>query len=273
MNTQNNLLQFDGFLNTPSIFISENSFLNYPIFHLLNANTSKAIAIEVKENLMLGKRAESFFKYYLTNQTDFKILIENLQVFHHKITIGEIDFIIENTKTNEKSHVELTYKFYLFDPNNSSQEIENWIGPNRNDSLIEKINKLSQKQFPLLYSEHIKEPLINSLKKEIKQQVCFLAQLFVPYEYKSYNFKNINTKSIIGFYLNYDTFLKSEIIKQELYIPKKQDWLINPINNKIWYSFDEITTQLKDSIVKKKSPLVWVKDQNQQRKKIFITWW
>jgi hypothetical protein len=269
----NTLLQFNGFLNTPSLFLSENCFLNYSFFHLSNANTSKAIAIEVKENLMLGKRAESFFKYYLINQTDYKILIENLQVFDHKITIGEIDFIIENTKTNEKSHVELTYKFYLFDPNKSSEEIEKWIGPNRNDSLIQKINKLSQKQFPLLYSEHIKEPLINSFKKEIKQQVCFLAQLFVPYNYKDYHFNNINTKSIIGYYFNYDTFLKSEMVKQEFYIPKKQDWLINPNNNETWHSFEEISTQLNDLIVKKKSPLVWIKDQNQQRKKIFITWW
>jgi hypothetical protein len=31
--------------------------------------------------------------------------------------------------------MELAYKFYLFDPSISSEPINNWIGPNRNDSL------------------------------------------------------------------------------------------------------------------------------------------
>ena len=35
-------------------------------------------------------------------------------------------------------HLELVYKFYLYDKNLGEKEIERWIGPNRSDSLLEK---------------------------------------------------------------------------------------------------------------------------------------
>jgi hypothetical protein len=65
-------------------------------------------------------------------------LYENIQVIEDKKTIGEIDFIIEDKNTKQVIHMELAYKFYLFDPSISSEPINNWIGPNRDDSLQEK---------------------------------------------------------------------------------------------------------------------------------------
>ena len=73
------------------------------------------------------------------------MLYENVQIIEDKKTIGEIDFIIENITTKQLIHMELAYKFYLFDPTISSETVNNWIGPNRNDSLKEKLEKLASK--------------------------------------------------------------------------------------------------------------------------------
>lgn len=269
----NTCLQFKGFLNTPTLFLKENNLLNYPFFQISTIEIEKNNIPFVKENLMLGKRVESFFKHYLTIQNTFEILVENLQIFHDKRTIGEIDFILKNNETAEKLHIELTYKFYLFDPNNSEEEAKNWIGPNRNDSLVEKISKLKEKQFPLLQSNFINNPIIKQHRKSIKQQVCFQGQLFIPFSYKDYIFENINPNAIKGYYIKHTELTKNHTSEFLFFIPKKQDWLIDPIHNIAWFSFEEISQTLNESIIKKKSPLVWTKDKNNQVASLFITWW
>ena len=44
-------------------------------------------------------------------------------------------------------HLEIVYKFYLYDNTIGTSEIDHWIGPNRNDSLREKLEKLKSKRF------------------------------------------------------------------------------------------------------------------------------
>lgn len=273
MNKNNLQKQFEGFLQTPSIFIEENTYLDFDFFHLENQNNIPQFDGVIKDNLMLGKRVESFFNYYLINVSNFKILVENLQVFNNKKTIGEIDYFVENKNSNEIFHIELTYKFYLYDPNHSQQEIKNWIGPNRNDSLVQKIEKLSEKQFPLLHSEYISNPEIIERKNISSQNVCFLAQLFIPEKLKNNSFLDINPKAIKGYYLNYQEFLQTISSLNEYCIPTKTDWLINPKNNTTWKSYSDIEEEIKQNMVKKKSPLLWVKAPNGQVKSLFITWW
>jgi hypothetical protein len=49
-------------------------------------------------------------------------LYENIQVIEDKKTIGEIDFLLKKN-TKQVIHMELAYKFYLFDPSISSEPI------------------------------------------------------------------------------------------------------------------------------------------------------
>ena len=104
---------------------------------------------ELPENLMLGKRVERFFSYQLKSQKRFTILKENIQIYNDKITIGELDcLLLENHKPK---HVEVVYKFYLYDHSVGKTELEHLIGPNRKDTLTQKIEKLKLKQLPLLH--------------------------------------------------------------------------------------------------------------------------
>lgn len=132
-------------------------------FNLSELDLIKDLEFQLPTNIRLGHLAEKIVSELIKSSSNYKVLYENIQVIEGKQTIGEIDFIIEELKTKTLIHMELAYKFYLYDPNISSEPINNWIGPNRNDSLKEKLEKLKRKQFPLLY--HTRTKSIFNTKK------------------------------------------------------------------------------------------------------------
>ena len=136
-------------------------------------------------NLRLGHLVEKIVSEFIKLSSNYKVLYENTQVIENKKTIGEIDFIIEEITTKQVIHMELAYKFYLFDPNISSDPINNWIGPNRNDSLKEKIRKIKAENNSLYYITKCTKEIFNTVKiEETKQALCLLTSLFIPYNYK-----------------------------------------------------------------------------------------
>lgn len=269
-NKTRNYLQYQGYLETESLFTTENNPFSQDLFMI--SSSAKPINIAIKENLMLGKRVEEFFKLQIETSISHKIILENIQVQKEKRTIGELDFILKENAIPQLKHVEVSYKFYLFDPTIKGNEIEKWIGPNRNDDLLKKVTKLSSHQFPLLFSTEAKNQLKLNVT-EIKQEVFFKAQLYTPYNSSLNNFDFINTKAIKGYYISYTAFVKSKLQEQEFFIPKKQDWLISPKENTIWYSYDIVIETISESIQLKKSPLIWTKSKNGDTQSLFITWW
>ena len=165
---------FEGFLKTPNLW-SDSNIENLKQFEL--SDKVSKIEIYIDEKQRLGKYVEQFVFYQLKN-SNVDILLENIQIQKEKRTLGELDCIIRDE--NRLIHLELVYKFYLFDETVGSYEIDHFIGPNRKDSLREKLIKLKEKQLPLLYSAECKEQLTyyNFDVNTIEQQVCFKAQLF-----------------------------------------------------------------------------------------------
>ena len=68
--------------------------------------------------------------------------MKNYQIQNKKTTVGELDFILQ--KNHSPIHLEVIYKFYLYDDTFGNSEIEHWIGPNRNDNLVKKLTKLKE---------------------------------------------------------------------------------------------------------------------------------
>ena len=265
-----NQLQYQGYLETEPLFTTENNPFSQHLFKL--ARSTKAINIEVKENLMLGKRVEVFFKLQIEATNSYQIILENIQIQKEKRTIGELDFILKKNEPSQLMHIEIAYKFYLFDPKIEGVEIHKWIGPNRNDDLLKKITKLSKHQFPLLYAEETKQHLeLNT--REIQQKILFKAQLYIPYNFALNNLALINLKAIRGYYISFNEFLKSELLEQDFFIPNKQDWLISPKENKKWFSSDLVLELISESIQLKKSPLIWTKCKSGKVQSVFIVWW
>ena len=266
-------LQYAGYLNTPSLW--ENDILMGIKQFVMDSNVNHSLNIAINENLMLGKRAENFFRNYIEYTDEYRIVLANKQIHNKQITIGEFDFIL--AKNNSFLHVECVYKFYLFNPENViNNELDGWIGPNNKDYLVAKLNKLKNHQLPLLYNEHAKELLeehhINL--SAIQQEVCFKAQLFLNIKFKPPKFEFLNKACITGFWMYYKDFLENDdYVNYKFYIPKKQDWLMPTKNNINWLTYNNFCNVLKNIISQRKSPLCWFKNTKGNIKKGFIVWW
>ncbi len=262
-------LQYEGFLKTPFLWYGK-GVLGLQQYESKQHKSSSFSDI-ITQKLRLGKLVERFVSFELQNKTSVKILSENLQIQEQKRTVGELDcLLIEN---NVPIHLEIIYKFYLYDESVGNSEIEHWIGPNRKDSFLQKLNKLKEKQLPLLYSNQCKSYLneLNLAPEEIIQQVYFKAQLFVKLKDFNANFSLINNNCICGFYLNFKELKQFNNCK--FYIPNKHNWLIEPHTNVSWLNFNEFTDKVQIYIDDKNAPLCWIKKPNGELIKFFLTWW
>ena len=265
---KNLILQYLGFLNTPALWLDATDFgitqieLNHTV---LSFNT----ALEPK--IRLGKLVERFVSFQLTHDKSCTILTENIQIQDGKLTLGELDCLLK--QNNQPVHLEIVYKFYLYDNTIGTSEIDHWIGPNRKDSLNQKISKLKAKQLPLLY-HNLTIPVLEKLDlqvEEIQQRVCFKAQLFVPWKNQNKTFKSINNSCIKGFYIKQNEI--EQFADCQFHLPKKLDWLMDVLTEASWISFKEFMTQLHPIIALKRSPLCWIKKPNSETQKCFIVWW
>jgi hypothetical protein len=240
-------------------------------FHLSDLVLPTIPNIDITENIRLGHRVEKIVSNLIEASTNYKIHYENLQIKEGNKTIGEIDFIIEEIQTKLLIHLELAYKFYLFDPSLSTTQFDNWIGPNRNDSLKEKVEKLRDKQFPLLHNPQTKALVTDIDTDAIRQQLCLLSSLYVPYQSKV-QLEPKYQKAVKGYFLEFNLFKTLEYKDKSFYIPAKKDWGINPESNKVWYTFQEIENYLNTSIVENQSVLCWQKNKDTYAE-YFIVWW
>jgi len=261
-------LQFNGFLNTPNLWKND-AVLGLHQFEIVQE--SYEFDFEIDSKLRLGKYIERFVFFQLQQEKTIKIIAENIQIQQEKRTLGELDCIL--TRNKKPIHLEIVYKFYLYDDSVGDTEIDHFIGPNRKDSLIEKLNKLKEKQFPLLYSTECRN-FIKTLKlnvEEIKQQVYFKAQLFVPFLNLNLQLSQLNEDCIVGFYINrkeLDNFTRCKF-----FIPNKKDWLIAPHQHVKWIEFHQFKIKDIAYFEREFSPLIWIKRPNGTISKAFLIWW
>ena len=261
---------FEGFQNTYLLWSASNI---YEFEQFCPEYTSvQFIQKSEYKKLRLGKWVEKFVAFQLRQDARIKILEENLIIKDGKITIGELDMLL--LKDHQPVHLEIIYKFYLYDNTKSqSNTLSHWVGPNQNDALVYKLKKLKEKQFPLLYNTKAKDALKNYLfdSNSITQQVCFKAQLFLPYENQDIDVSPLNPNCVVGWYLNIENI--NELKNFQFYIPEKLKWLCFPKETIDWLPFIEAKKEIKTYIVTKRSPLCWLKNEHSELQKCFITWW
>jgi hypothetical protein len=264
---KNITLQYQGFLNTSNLWL-ENTF-GMQQFEITNSVSE--VSDLKNHRLRLGNLVERFVFKQLQKDTSISILAENIQIQKDKITIGEIDCLLK--KGEQPIHLEIVYKFYLYDETVGTTEVDHWIGPNRKDSLVQKLAKLEEKQLPLLYHNCTK-PVLEKLDiqvEEIQQQVCFKAQLFVPFQNQKIPFKAINASCVKGFYIPQ---MELQQFKDcTFFLPEKRDWLIDIPTHNLWQSYHTFLEALKPLLNQEKSPLCWIKKPNGKTVKCFVVWW
>jgi len=260
--------RYEGFLQTPCLWKKAAVHDLYQ-FEIKNAYTK--INIEIDEKLRLGKYIERFVSYQLAQEKNISILCENIQIQQEKRTLGELDCII--LRDDKPIHLEIIYKFYLYDETVGNTEIEHFIGPNRKDALTEKLTKLRERQFTLLYTRTCNDYLktLQLSSENITQQVYFKGQLFVPYSKKTIQLKILNTNCISGFYINRKEL--NHFLACKFYIPSKKDWLVIPHQNIDWLKFYQFKEKAEAYLNRSFSPLCWMKLSNGEILKFFLVWW
>lgn len=265
MNTKSRI---ESIVNAYSL---DESITGIPAFHLSQLNLTAIPEFPLPTNVRLGHLAEKVVSELVKSSTNYDVLYENVQLIQDKNTVGEVDFILENVQTHEIIHLEVAYKFYLFDPSISSEPVYNWMGPNWNDSLIGKLEKLKTKQFPLLYHNCAKLLFRTIDIDQVSQRLCLMTSLFIPYNYKE-NFSSDIEKAIKGYYVNLETFINLDNATKTYYLPSKKEWGMDPSQNETWIDFYGAENQIKSSIDQKQALLCWQK-QKDTYLAFFIVWW
>lgn len=264
---RNNQNRFLGYLQTKELWDGALFDLNqYPIIDIGNFEIKLA-----NKRLRLGVLVEQFIFACLKENKNLELLMTNIQIIQDNKTIGELDCLI--SEKGKLIHLELVYKFYLYDPSIPGNEIAKWIGPNRKDTLKQKLAKLKTKQMPLLYHPKSNEILsdLGYNSEMFDQKVHFKAQLFIPLGLNERIITEVNKSCILGFYITPD---KLQLFKEnDFFIPSKLDWLIEPHHDVIWLSYKESKSIIELELNKSRSPLCWMNDFKGNITKFFVVCW
>ncbi|NHF60139.1 DUF1853 family protein [Flavobacteriaceae bacterium TP-CH-4] len=261
-----------GFLSTPPLW--KRSQFSIEQFELPEINVSDLTPRPIPQNIRLGHQMEHIFKQVLNHTARYQVLVHNIPVKKENRTIGEIDFILKDLQSSKNIHVELTYKFYIIDPE-ISEPVHQLMGPNKRDMFFTKMEKMKNHQFPLLHSHEGAQALreLNIVPHDIQHQTCFKAQLFKRYGSVNHHIRPLNKACICGFWLRFDTFNSTAFQSYRFYIPYKSEWVIAPHEEVPWMSHFDTLMELNIRMLKENAPMVWMKKKNATLEKFFVVWW
>lgn len=264
--------RYEGFLSTPALWVKQQFGLDQFAFPEITA--ADLPLSEIPQRIRLGHQMEFIFRECIEQSEDYTILLHNAALKDSRRTIGEVDFILQDHKQDQLLHVELTYKFYIIDPE-ISEPIHRLMGPNRRDMFFTKLDKIREEQLNLLSTPPGKALLEKHdlQDQKIIPQVCFKAQLFIPYGTDQAHIRPLNTACIRGYWLRFDEFNSSTFKDDFYYIPFKQEWPSNPINSVNWMTHYEVLLELGVRMIKENAPMVWRKKVNATFEKFFVVWW
>lgn len=264
--------QYQGFMETSPLWKGELTDIQQFVMPIVDLRVLETELIPGR--LRLGHQMEQVFKQLIDHSDDYKVLIHNLPIRKEKITLGEIDFIIQHTGSGKLIHVELAYKFYIIDTS-IADPIRSLIGPNRKDRFYDKLQKIKNKQMPLLHTAEGAEVLLdhNIDHQDVEHQCCFKAQLFYPYNSKIGYIGELNKDCLKGDWLRMDEFSNDEFRDSQYYIPPKSEWVVQPHEDVLWKPHSDIIINVNESLGQERAPMIWQKDSNNKIRKRFIVWW
>lgn len=144
--------QFEGVKMIPE---NINAILSKDVFEVcqkIDTNNELLEKLDYsRRSKRLGKYCEDLLAAYFTIHPEIVILEFGWQIIENNITKGEIDFILRIGDLI--FGLETSFKCYI----QFGDSIENWMGPNKKDSLINKLDKVRDRQLPLFKNEKVKE--------------------------------------------------------------------------------------------------------------------
>ena len=263
--------QFLGFLNTSPLW--RNNEFGIQQFEFPELQLESFQPQPIPQNIRLGHQMEYLFKQLLQYSEAYQVLLHNLPIKQSNLTIGEIDFILNERATQKLIHVELTYKFYIINTEITTP-LHRLIGPNRRDMFITKMKKIKNKQFALLHTEDGNRTLANHgiNTDQIEHQCCYKAQLYTPYG-TTVNIHPLNSGCIAGYWLQLTDFNANNFKDYDFYIPNKSEWIITPHIEVTWISHSQILLAINLYMYEENTPMIWMKKSDTVLEKFFVVWW
>ena len=262
---------FKGFYETHPLWKHQQFGLQQ--FEFPDLEINQLPSLQLPSNLRLGHQMELVFQHYINSSSSYELIANNITVEEGKIRVGELDFIIKEKRKHRYLHVELAYKFYIINPE-ISEPIYRLMGPNKRDMFYTKMDKLKDKQFPLLNHPNL-FPIWDTHQinpNKIQQECCFKAQLFQPYG-ERVSIRTLNLECIMGSWIRFDDFNSKEFQTAHYYIPRKLEWVITPHEDVPWMSHFETLLEVNIRMVKENAPMLWVKKPEGRLEKLFVVWW
>ncbi|MCF9000190.1 DUF1853 family protein [Acinetobacter nectaris] len=176
----------------------------------------------------LGLRFEMFLWFWLLDEEfhHFKLLGHSIQKIEGPITLGELDFLILNKKTQAVEHWEVALKYYLAE---DQYQLGQWFGLNRSDRLEKKLSYFTNRQFQFNHA----------LNYKIDHKFAVLkGQLFIPSTISDSNLSAlphwVNQNRRIGFW--------GSTMLPQFYRLERHEWIapyLSPISHpksKWWHN-------------------------------------
>ncbi len=238
-----------------------------PLFHTnLDAINHAPSVNPDGKNLRFGHMMELYFSAWLASHPHYEVLAQNIQLISEGVTLGEIDFLVKDSSSNELLHIELAYKFYLLKHVNGSPQ---WIGPNAKDTLEAKLYRLRHHQFPLL-----RHPLFLKVlqqmglgQQEIRQLACLKGQLFLPQGYKGALPAGVNPEAVAGTWTRFNRMMDQQGRGVLYCLPAKLDWLLPPFKGEEWMEPKEAMAALE---AHKRPQLCWTRHSDGTHERIMV---
>lgn len=204
--------------------IWQQHYLNYEkrLMELDRDPTPLLAFLNKLKSTRLGLRFEYLFWFWLQDQAyhHYQLIGHSIQMIKGSQTLGELDFLLLNTHTQEIEHWEVALKYYLAE---YDLGLHHWYGLNRSDTLFKKLNHFTQQQFKF---DFVNNQLINRRFAVIK------GQLYIPN----------NVKVIIPDWVNSSRNIGSwgtEILP-DYYRLQRQEWLCpnqhQSSQNAVWWT-------------------------------------
>ena len=178
-----------------------------------------------KKNKRLGKYFESLLEFWFIESEQFDLIASNLQVLDGKRTVGEIDFILKDLKTDTVYHLEVAVKFYL--QHESGEHFMQWIGPNTRDRLAFKYEKLLNKQLLILDDPSSEKLLEQFILKDVQRKCFFKGFFFYSNHSVSFLPNLFHPDHLRAKHLSFSGFVTVEFPYRFLNV-EKHDWFSVP---------------------------------------------
>lgn len=267
-----NLSYHKAFFKTPPLWTGELDGLNQFVFPKIDFESLEIGSIP--SNLRLGHKIEHIFLQLIQHSHQYKVVAHNVPIRKEKISLGEIDFLLQDVYNHEFIHVELTFKFYVIHDKAIPTERQ-LIGPNQRDSFVAKKERIINHQIPLFKSPEAIATLqqFGIKSSKLLHRVCFKCQLFSPYTETNLDLVPLNSDCLSGRWISFQKFKSPIFFEYRYYLPSKPEWLVDPHLGVNWLTHSEILGLITDRLGNKISPMIWLKSDDITIEKLFILWW